>query len=116
MIKKKKDQTIEVRENMRGGKGAISIRHYLRKEEIHAKCRLCAQLTVPAGSSIGLHPHENEDEIFMIQQGKGLVNDAGIESEVKAGDVIITGQGSSHAIQNTGDQDLVITAVIMQYS
>ena len=115
MIKKKEKQPVEVRENMRGGKGSISVRHYLNKEEMHAKCRLCAQLTVPVGASIGLHPHENEDEIFMIQQGRGLVNDGGIESEVEGGDVIITGQGASHAIQNTGDQDLVITAVILQY-
>jgi mannose-6-phosphate isomerase-like protein (cupin superfamily) len=115
MIKKKSSQSIEVRKNMRQGEGEITIRHYLNKEEINAKCRLCAELTIPAGSSIGLHEHIQEDEIFIIQQGKGIVLDQGKEAEVEAGDVILTGKGAAHTIRNIGEVNLVITAIIMQY-
>ena len=115
MIKKMSEQESEVRKNMRGGPGEVVIRHYFRKEEITAPCRLCAQLKLAPGCGIGLHQHTNEDEIFIIQQGKGLIVDGDKEVEVEAGDAILTGKGASHSIRNTGDQDLLITAVIIQY-
>lgn len=82
---------------------------------MNAKCRLCAQLVLKPGSGIGLHEHAGEDEVFIIQQGKALVTDGGKEANVEAGDCVLTGKGASHSVTNTGDTDLVITAVIMQY-
>jgi len=115
MIKKKSQQKTEIRKNMRGGAGEVTIRHYLDKEDITAKCRLCAQLVIPPGAGIGLHEHAGEDEIFIIQQGKGIINDNGKNVEVEAGDAIVTGKGESHSVTNNGTTDLIITAVIMQY-
>jgi mannose-6-phosphate isomerase-like protein (cupin superfamily) len=115
MIKRRSEQVTEMRKNMRGGPGEVHIRHYLNREEINARCRLCAQLVLTPGSGIGLHQHTDEDEIFIIQQGKGVVTDGGKEVEVQSGDSILTGKGASHSIRNTGEEDLVITAVIMQY-
>jgi mannose-6-phosphate isomerase-like protein (cupin superfamily) len=115
MIKKKNDQEIEERENMRGGVGKITIRHYLKPEEIKARTRLCAELVLPRGASIGVHDHMNEDEIYIIQKGQGLMTDGGKEFPVAAGDAILTGQGASHSIKNTGADDLIITAVIIKY-
>lgn len=116
MIKKLSDQQIEVRKNMRGGPGEVAIRHHFKKEEINAPCRLCAQLVLKPGAGIGLHEHVNEDEIFIIQQGKGIVSDAGKEVKIEAGDAILTGRGASHSITNTGNNDLIVTAVIIQYN
>lgn len=115
MIKKRTEQVKESRKNMRGGAGEVAIRHYFNKEEFNAKCRLCAELVLAPGSGIGEHQHVDEDEIFIIQKGKGIVTDRGKEIEVEAGDSILTGKGASHSIRNTGSKDLVVTAVIMQY-
>lgn len=115
MIKKKPEQQVEVRKNMRGGPGEVTIRHYFAKEEMNAKCRLCAQLVLKPGAAIGLHEHAGEDEVFIIQQGKALVTDGGKEVRVEAGDCILTGKGASHSVANIGDTELIITAVIMQY-
>lgn len=115
MIKKRPEQTNEVRKNMRGGPGEVKIRHHLNKEEINARCRLCAELILAPGAGIGEHQHIDEDEIFIIQKGRGVVVDGGKEFEISAGDSILTGKGASHSIKNTGNKDLVITAIIMQY-
>jgi mannose-6-phosphate isomerase-like protein (cupin superfamily) len=115
MIKKKIEQEVESRENMRGGTGVVTIRHYLKPEEIKARTRLCAELILPPGASIGLHDHVDEDEIYIIQKGRGLMTDGGREFPAAAGDVILTGQGASHSIKNTGAGDLVVTAVIIKY-
>jgi len=115
MIKKKNAQEIEQREAMRGGSGQVTVRHYLKPEEIKARTRLCAELVLPPGASIGMHDHVNEDEIYIIQQGQGLMTDGGKEFQVATGDAILTGQGASHSIKNTGVDNLIVTAIIIKY-
>ena len=115
MLKKKDAQEIEIRKNMRGSTGEITIRHHLKPEEIKARTRLCAELILPPGAGIGPHDHVEEDEIYIIQKGQGLMTDGGKEFPVAAGDAVLTGQGASHSIKNTGPGDLVITAVIIKY-
>ena len=115
MIKKSTAHEKEIRANMRGGTGDIKIRHYFKSNEINARCRLCAELVIAPSNSIGLHDHTNEDEIFIVQQGEGIVIDDGQEVEIAAGDAILTGKGNSHAIRNIGNSDLIVTAIIMQY-
>ena len=115
MIKKRAEQELEKRENMRGGAGEVTVRHYLKPEEIKARTRLCAELVLPPGASIGPHDHVDEDEIYLIQKGQGVMTDGGKEFPVAAGDAILTGQGASHSIKNTGAEDLVVTAVIIKY-
>lgn len=115
MLKKKTEQPVEKRSAMRGGSGEITIRHYFKPEEIRARTRLCSEMTLPPGASVGLHDHVEEDEIYIIQKGRGIMTESGKEFEVTAGDAILTGQGSSHSIKNAGTEDLVVTAIIIRY-
>lgn len=100
---------------MRGGEGEVTVRHYLKPEEITARTRLCAELILPPGAGIGVHDHMDEDEIYLIQRGRGMMTDGGKEIQVETGDAILTGKGASHSIRNTGQEDLVVTAVIIKY-
>ncbi len=115
MIRKKNNQRSEARQQMRGGSGEVRLRHQLEQKDLTARCRLCAELTVPPGSSIGLHEHAGEDEIFIVQSGTGIITENGTDSEITAGDTIVTGNGASHSVKNTGTADLIITAIILQY-
>ena len=116
MIRNLRETKVEVRENMKGGTGKVTIRHYLQKDDFKANVRLCAHLTVPPGSGIGPHAHEKEDEVFIILKGSGIVSDAGRDARVSAGDTIVTGNGGQHAIRNDGTIDLEIVAMIMCYA
>lgn len=115
MVKRAKDMEMEIREQMRGGKGQVEILHVFKKEELKGKVRLCAKITINPGCSIGLHEHINEEEIFYILNGRGIVDDNGTRKEVAAGDAILTGGGASHSIENTGSEPLEIMAVILLY-
>lgn len=116
MIRKPQEMKTEVREQMRGGKGQVTVTHLFRKEEIVAKTRLCARLILPPGASIGMHQHDGEDELYVILQGAGLLDDGKQQTPVAAGDAILTGRGESHSICNVGDSELEILAVIMTYA
>jgi mannose-6-phosphate isomerase-like protein (cupin superfamily) len=106
---------VEVREKMRGGAGSVTIRHFFKKDEFKAKSRLCARLTLPPGAGIGPHKHENEDEVYIVIKGNGMLDDGKTKTFVSTGDAILTGRGESHAITNTGGTILEIVAVIMSY-
>ena len=116
MIRTASEMRTEVREKMRGGPGAVTIRHCFEPAEFGGPVRLCAKLVLPPGAGIGPHRHEKEDEVFLITAGSGLLDDGTTRTRVAAGDAILTGKGESHAITNDGTVDLEITAVIVCYS
>ena len=116
MIRKRHQMHSERREQMRGGPGHVDIRHLFSNDEIKARTRLCAILTIPPGSGIGLHLHEAEDEIYLILSGSGVIDDGTTKSVVETGDAILTGNGASHSVLNTGTVALEIMAMIMTYA
>ena len=116
MIRKPSEMSIEIREQMRGGKGKVTFQHLFKKEEIKAKTRLCARLILPPGASIGTHRHDGEDELFVILKGSGILEDGQSRTPVAAGDAILTGSGESHSIENAGTDNLEFLAMIMLHS
>jgi mannose-6-phosphate isomerase-like protein (cupin superfamily) len=114
MVIQRKNMKTEVKEKMRGGEGRAELVHLVDCEN-EKNIRLLSELTLQPGCSIGNHSHEAETEYFIILSGSGMVDDNGTETPVKAGDVIITGNGASHSISNTGAAPLVFHAVIVTY-
>jgi mannose-6-phosphate isomerase-like protein (cupin superfamily) len=72
-------------------------------------------MVIKPGCSIGLHSHDQEEEIYYILKGQGVVVDNGIRQEVDEGDVVLTGGGASHSIENVSDEDLEVLAIILLF-
>ncbi len=106
---------VEIRHEMRGGKGDVTLRHLFGKQEFTAGVRLCARLTLPPGAGIGMHRHDNEDELFVFVKGSGLLDDGRTVSRVQAGDASLTVNGESHSLSNDGPEDLEAIAVIITH-
>jgi hypothetical protein len=70
MIRKHAEMKVEVREEMRGGVGAVTVREMFTPGEITAPTRLCATLELAPGASIGSHRHDGEDEVYVITAGR----------------------------------------------
>ena len=116
MFRKAGEYDCEQREKMRGGEGTVTLQHYFKKEEFGGNhVRLCAKLILPPESSIGLHPHENEDEVYIVCKGTGTVTEGGITTQVNPGDSVLTGKGKSHSICNTGTGTLEVIAIVVTY-
>jgi mannose-6-phosphate isomerase-like protein (cupin superfamily) len=116
MIRRSQEMTTEVRKEMRGGKGAVTVQHFMAPADFKANVRLCARLTLPPGASIGMHRHEGEDEVYIITRGAAVLDDGTTRTPLSVGDAVLTGRGESHAIANNGTSDLEITAVIVCYN
>jgi len=59
------------------------------------------------GAGIGLHQHR-KDEIYYVLSGNGRYVLDGRQHQVGPGDAMLTRPGSSHAIQQSGEEDLVL--------
>ena len=114
MVVHRRDMNTESREKMRDGEGTAYLT-YLLDSSTQKNARLFAEISLNPGCSIGYHQHNSETEYFFILSGTGIVNDDGIEVEIKPGDSIVTGNGASHGIKNTGSVPLIFHAIIITY-
>lgn len=64
------------------------------------------------GAGIGLHQHDH-DEIYYVLSGRGRYILDGVGHDVTAGDALLTRTGSTHAMQQAGDEDLVLLIVYL---
>ena len=114
MVIHRNEMKVEEKERMRDGEGSTRLT-YLLDGSTQKNARMFAEVTLNPGCSIGYHQHDSETEYYFIISGNGTVNDDGKEVKVNPGDAIITGNGASHSIKNTGDVPLVFHAVIITY-
>ncbi|MCD8284299.1 MAG: cupin domain-containing protein [Opitutae bacterium] len=105
-------KTIRV-DNLAGGRGHVLMTHLLGKEEMKKSARMYARVTLEPGCEIGFHKHVDESETYFVLSGTGEYNDNGTMRTISAGDVTFTPSGFSHGLLNTGNEDLVIMALIL---
>jgi mannose-6-phosphate isomerase-like protein (cupin superfamily) len=114
MIIRRNEMKVEKKEKPRGGDGIVTYTYYL-ESDTEKNARMLAEMAFPPGASIGYHQHENETEYYIVHSGNGIVNDNGKEVPVKSGDVVVTGDGESHSIKNTGTEPLIVSAIIITH-
>ena len=62
---------------------------------------------LPPGAAIGEHPHEGNQQYYLIIEGEGEVTLCGNTFPVKPWSIAMIKSGGSHGIKNTGDKPLV---------
>ena len=114
MIKKFDDRNVSIKENLKGGCGALEFRQIASAEELLNKIKMYTNITIKPNDSVGYHRHDGEEEIMLINKGEGTYCDDGVESLICQGDVAICFDGHSHSIQNKANENLEITAIIIE--
>jgi mannose-6-phosphate isomerase-like protein (cupin superfamily) len=67
---------------------------------------------IPPGADIGLHTHNpDNEEIYIVISGRGIMHLDGEEFEVGPGHVIVNRPGGTHALKNPGDAELRLVVV-----
>jgi mannose-6-phosphate isomerase-like protein (cupin superfamily) len=112
MVIRRNEMQTETKEKLRGGDGAAVFTHFVEGGS-QKNVRLAAEIKLPPGASIGCHRHDGETEYFIFTEGSGTVSDNGTELAVGKGDVMVTGDGASHSVTNSGAVPLVFTAFIV---
>lgn len=63
-------------------------------------------MAVQPGEDIGEETHEDRDQFFRVEKGKGEVWIDGHRSPIKSDDAIVVPAGARHNIVNTGEKPL----------
>ena len=85
----------------------------LEGERLSGKVTLFAKVTILPGDELPYHEHHGETETYYIVKGSGVYTDNGEKYPVETGDVTFCKDGSGHGLLNTGDEDMVIIALIL---
>ena len=70
--------------------------------------------TIHPGGSIGPHAQDSGDDMNYIIGGHGKAICDGEEEVLNPGVMHICPQGSTHSIENTGDEDLVMLTIVVK--
>lgn len=114
MVVKKEYTTKIVTENPREGKGIIEGYRYLDGPELSNSLKGFYINELMPNSEVGFHKHLVDEEIYLVLDGVGIVNDNGLEEKVGPGDLIYTKKGQGHALKNIGDKALKFAAFIVE--
>ena len=109
----KKELPHREKDGVQGGRGAIEFSDLASIDETYGHIRLLSTCTLHPGCSIGYHTHEQETEFYYILQGEAVVSDNGTEVVMHPGQVMSTGNGQGHSIENRTQSDVVILAMIV---
>lgn len=113
MIKRKEDIPVEVRHELRGGKGDVAFHNFMNPEEACNHGRTFSKIVIAPGSSIGTHTHEGEFEAFYILSGVAKVDNNGEEVLLNPGDFHLCKNGETHSVESAGAEDMEMIALIM---
>lgn len=64
------------------------------------------------GQEHALHAHGEMDKLYHVLAGRGLLLLEGASHALEPGQLAIASAGVPHGIRNTGDEDLVVLAVL----
>ena len=112
MISKKGNYRDEQRQ-IGGGNGEILLQHRFECDDMHGFFRICAEVTILPGNSIGMHPHIDDTEIFYMLEGALVsIEEDGTEAPFSVGDMMITGSGEKHSLRNDSSFPAKILAIV----
>jgi mannose-6-phosphate isomerase-like protein (cupin superfamily) len=99
-------------EKARGGEGNILTKSIFLQNDFGSSVTHFLFVTIPPGSSVGFHEHSGDEEVYFILEGHGKVRDDEKEYNVGVYDTILTNSGHCHGIENTGQRELKMLALI----
>jgi mannose-6-phosphate isomerase-like protein (cupin superfamily) len=113
LIKKISIKSVEV-DSPKDGNGKLIRWDYLKDNIPCSRFSMFSYLELEPGASIGKHQHSENFEVYYFLDGEGMASDNDDEVMVRAGDMLLTECGSSHALRNTGEMPLKFIAFIME--
>ena len=105
------EQALSVFSNCDGGTGDLLHCELFSGKEFDAPIHFFYYPTFPPGCSIGDHTHQNDQEIYILLSGTGIMTFDGEEVPVSAGSVTVNRPYGTHGLKNTGEEDMRVLVI-----
>lgn len=92
------------------GVGTVEAARVLDRGRVHG-CRFVDLTIVHPGSTVGVHTHEEDEELYVIIDGRGIMDVDGDRFEVEPGDVILNASHGTHELRNEGTESIRMVVV-----
>lgn len=100
-----------------GGEGEIGFARIAEAAAFAGGCNFIDYAELPPGVSIGRHRHnDDEEELYLVLEGSGVLWRDGEELAVRGGDLIRNRPGGAHGLRNTGEGVLRLFVVELRAS
>jgi mannose-6-phosphate isomerase-like protein (cupin superfamily) len=97
-----------------GGLGKVLAKRAARRAD-GLNCHFIDCVVMPPGASIGIHSHAfDNEEVYIILKGKGVMTIEGVEHEVDQGDIIVNKPGGTHGLRNPGPGEIEL--IVIEYA
>lgn len=111
MIRNYYDWHVESDGNSHGGEGQIQIQKVFRRVDFSTGWDFALRVVMPVGSSMGVHEHGDNEEMYIILTGSGLMTLSGQQRRVKPGDMILNKPHGAHGLVNDGPEPLELLII-----
>jgi quercetin dioxygenase-like cupin family protein len=88
------------------GTGLVNHVYLYTQDELDTNLQFVLFCELEPGASIGYHEHGENEELYAVLEGRGVMHVNGQVREVTAGDVILNRPGWSHGLENHSDAPL----------
>ena len=101
----------EIHENSHDGIGTIEIQKVFRRKDFSGAWDFALRVVMPPSTSMGLHEHGEDEEMYIILKGSGLMTIEDKEHPVSEGDMILNRPGGRHGLLNNGASDIELLII-----
>ena len=68
-------------------------------------------MSLQPGEEIGLETHEDTDQFFRVEEGKGVVSIDGTDTPIQSASGIVVPAGARHNVKNTGTKAMKLYTI-----
>lgn len=95
-------------ENCHDGIGTLKNVTVFNKEDFKTNISFINYTVLPPETSAGIHQHKDDEEVYIILEGSGIMTVDGESRSVTKGDVIINRPFGSHGLLNNSKEEMKI--------
>ena len=106
MIVRNFKQIEGVKKPSHDGAGLVDHVYLFTQDDLNTNLQFVLLCHLEPGSSIGYHQHGENEEVYAILEGSGLMRVNDETRQVTAGDVVLNKPGWSHGLENNADVPL----------
>lgn len=98
-------------ESSHGGSGPVELFEIWGSTDFKSDIDFIDRVIVPPGSTIGFHKHGDNEEMYIVLEGSGVMKIEGDELVVTKGDMILNPAGGRHGLANNSMTNIDVLVV-----
>ncbi len=101
----------QVQEGSHDGQGIVDLYEIWGRSDFKSNVDFMDRVVIPPKSTIGYHKHGNNEEMYIVLNGRGTMTINNEPVTVKNGDMILNPAYGEHGLVNDSDSDIDLLVI-----